>query len=246
MDCCICNSLSKYKCPQCQYRTCSLSCVKAHKLVYGCSGISKPLKYIPIEEFTDNKLKKDMNFLMEIIRETGQSYKLVSKLSRSDNRKRFNFLLNECRSRGILIKTMPKAMTRHLHNTSMYDKVQKVIFWHIEWKIYKNDEILCEIEENSENSSIEELLTKAFLKFKTMAGFVLKFGSEKLESFRVLWLVDKEKLNDEIVENFKEVNLAGTLKEILPSLCDGNPIIEFPTFYLATSTQTPRILNKNK
>ena len=85
MECCVCKLQSKYKCPECSYRTCSAECVKSHKLIFGCSGVAKPLKYIPVKDFTDSKLRKDMNFLMDIVRASDHSYKFVTKISRWKN-----------------------------------------------------------------------------------------------------------------------------------------------------------------
>jgi hypothetical protein len=210
-----------------------MQCVKDHKELYGCTGISKPLKFIPLKEFTDSNLRKDMNFLMDIIRVSGQSYKLVTKLSRADNRKRFNFLVSECRNRGIEIKIMPKAMTRHLRNTSLYDKNEKIIVWHLEWRIrVKDSEIECETSGNIEDWCIKDLLSRALESFKKIPAFVLNFPGQNLENFKVLWLVGKEKSENEPKEVFKEINTTKSLREILPGLSNITPITEFPCFYI--------------
>lgn len=237
MECCLCKAPGKYKCPECGYRTCSADCVKNHKIVYGCTGVAKPLKFIPLKEFTDTKLQKDMNFLMDIVRVSDQSYKFVTKISRSDNRKRFNFLMNECRNRGIALKIMPKAMNRHLRNTSLYDKAEKVLIWHIEWCFLKGSEqITCETTENTENQPLGELLEKALESFRKIPAFVLHYSSEVLSPQSLFYLISKKKSQNTAKNCYKELDHSMTLKELLPDLSNLSAVVEFPTLYIIPST----------
>lgn len=55
--CEVCNAQpSKYRCPGCQARTCSLPCVRQHKEDTGCSGKRDRLAFVPLKEFTDRHL----------------------------------------------------------------------------------------------------------------------------------------------------------------------------------------------
>jgi len=48
---------SKYRCPACQSRTCSLQCSQQHKHDSGCTtGKRDKLAYVPLAEFTDRHL----------------------------------------------------------------------------------------------------------------------------------------------------------------------------------------------
>lgn len=47
---------SKYKCPGCCVRTCSLPCVKAHKESTGCNGKRQLTQFVPLDSFDDNLL----------------------------------------------------------------------------------------------------------------------------------------------------------------------------------------------
>ena len=47
---------SKYTCPGCQHRTCSLACVKQHKAASGCSGKRDRLAFVPLKDFDDRHL----------------------------------------------------------------------------------------------------------------------------------------------------------------------------------------------
>ncbi|KAG6575667.1 Box C/D snoRNA protein 1, partial [Cucurbita argyrosperma subsp. sororia] len=47
---------SKYKCPACSLRSCSLNCVKAHKRHSGCTGKRKHIQLVPLSQFNDSIL----------------------------------------------------------------------------------------------------------------------------------------------------------------------------------------------
>ena len=242
MECCICKQPSKYTCPECSFKTCSLSCVKNHKFIYGCSGVSKPLKFVPVNELNENHLRKDMNFLLDIARVSDQSFKTVTKLSRFDNRKRFSFLTNECRAQGILLKLMPKSMSRHLSNTSLYDKSEKSILWQIEWKLnYNTSTISCQTTNNRDDSPIAELLSVAISKFKEDPLYVLEFG-DKGGNFMVYFQTGRIKVNKSAQSQYIKLDESNTLKNLLPFLSQQAEIIEFPTLHLFESGSGPELV----
>ena len=49
-------TVSKYRCPRCLMKTCSLPCVKQHKLTYGCSGQRDKTAFVSLVNFTDLNL----------------------------------------------------------------------------------------------------------------------------------------------------------------------------------------------
>lgn len=236
MECCICQKPSKYKCPECSFRSCSADCVKAHKIVYGCTGIPKPLKFIPLKDFTENKLRKDMNFLMNIIHDSDKSYKMVTKLSRNDSRKRFSYLITECKNKKINLRLMPKAMKRHQQNSSLYDKSEHVIIWHIEWKFgFGSKEIVCETSGNKENVMMKDLVKEALESFRKIPVYVMDYNEVIVDELRVFYLIGKKKVRENVKCLFMEVDKGRCLDGTLPELSDMAEIVEFPTFYLARS-----------
>ena len=53
-QCVVCYSLNlKYKCPECEMRTCSLDCVNNHKLKFECSGKKNFSSYKKLSELDD-------------------------------------------------------------------------------------------------------------------------------------------------------------------------------------------------
>lgn len=47
---------SKYKCPACSLRSCSLNCVNAHKRHSGCTGKRKHIQLVSLSQFNDSIL----------------------------------------------------------------------------------------------------------------------------------------------------------------------------------------------
>ncbi|GLT62873.1 hypothetical protein SLA2020_354760 [Shorea laevis] len=74
------NHPSKYKCPGCSLRSCSLPCVKAHKQRTGCNGKRNMTKFVPLSEFDDNLLVSDYNLLEEVKRIAESAERIRAKL----------------------------------------------------------------------------------------------------------------------------------------------------------------------
>ncbi|KAK6912244.1 Zinc finger, HIT-type, partial [Dillenia turbinata] len=66
---------SKYECPSCSLRSCSLPCVKAHKQRTGCTEKRKQT------QFDDNLLLSDYNLLEEMKRAAESAQRMRVKLS---------------------------------------------------------------------------------------------------------------------------------------------------------------------
>lgn len=55
---------AKYKCPRCDFRSCSLPCVNRHKEAFDCNGIRDKTLYKPISQFTELDLLSGILFLL--------------------------------------------------------------------------------------------------------------------------------------------------------------------------------------
>lgn len=51
---------SKYKCPRCHKRTCSLTCVKQHKEETSCNGVRDKTAFVKMKEMGDMHLLSGM------------------------------------------------------------------------------------------------------------------------------------------------------------------------------------------
>lgn len=72
--CAICSTEeSRYTCPRCHIRTCSLACSTKHKaLGAGCSGVRNKAAYVPPNQYGYMALMDDYVFLEEVGRKVGE------------------------------------------------------------------------------------------------------------------------------------------------------------------------------
>ena len=56
----------RYKCPRCEFRSCALACVKAHKDRTGCDGKRDRTAFVPLAEFCDNVLVSGEQQFLEV------------------------------------------------------------------------------------------------------------------------------------------------------------------------------------
>ncbi|GEQ70215.1 hypothetical protein JCM33374_g3891 [Metschnikowia sp. JCM 33374] len=70
-SCSIClENEAKYTCPACESKTCSLECVKRHKLRTECTGSVDPTRFIPNNDLGSNQalVNRDYNYLLNFER----------------------------------------------------------------------------------------------------------------------------------------------------------------------------------
>ncbi|KAL5553483.1 hypothetical protein UlMin_040884 [Ulmus minor] len=150
---------SKYKCPGCSIRSCSLPCVKSHKQRTGCTGKKSHTHFVPISQFDDNQLISDYNLLEEVKRVAESAQRMRNKLCRYNNFKLpFNLrsLRNAASSRRTKLLFHPSGMSKREKNQSRYDHRKRIINWTIEWRFHSTDIILVDhgIDENMNICSI--------------------------------------------------------------------------------------------
>lgn len=68
--CCICQAEKKYKCPECDRLTCSVTCVKQHKTLFGCTGstLKRHLAFVAKESFNETTFRRDIHFIEQLNR----------------------------------------------------------------------------------------------------------------------------------------------------------------------------------
>ncbi|KAF8044265.1 hypothetical protein BT93_A2300 [Corymbia citriodora subsp. variegata] len=116
---------SKYKCPACAFRSCSLPCVNAHKHRTGCSGKRNQTEFVPLSQFNDNALLSDYNLLEEVKRVTESAHRTRTKLSVHPYFK-LPFPLQNLRraaaSRRTKLLFLPSGLSKRGRNQSRYEQ----------------------------------------------------------------------------------------------------------------------------
>ena len=66
--CSLCPRTSKYRCPKCEVRSCSLQCVRDHKTATACDGKRDKTKFKPLGNMKDMDVVSDFRLLEDITR----------------------------------------------------------------------------------------------------------------------------------------------------------------------------------
>ncbi|RUP44553.1 hypothetical protein BC936DRAFT_149300 [Jimgerdemannia flammicorona] len=123
---------SKYRCPRCSVRTCSLACSKSHKAATGCSGERSKNHFVPISKYGHQDMMSDSFTSFHPISYMPTDYVFLEDLSRTTDTltrenlradphrnmtKRAQFkgrqLVKQAERMGIQLTVMSPAMKRH-------------------------------------------------------------------------------------------------------------------------------------
>ncbi|XP_040216489.1 box C/D snoRNA protein 1 [Rana temporaria] len=121
---------AKYKCPRCMKYSCSLPCVKKHKVESACNGVRDKTAFVPLNTFGDIDLLNDYRFLEDAGRVSDCALR-DSTLPRNTTNKHLNFLKNRARDYDINLKILPIGFSKRRANTTCYNKREKRFFWHL-------------------------------------------------------------------------------------------------------------------
>ncbi|SCV03377.1 LAME_0H09934g1_1 [Lachancea meyersii CBS 8951] len=168
-----------------QKKTCSVACIKAHKLQDNCTGTADgATSYLPREDLraadtpdeTNVLVHRDYNFLMgmnrqlELLKRDGKAKnKRALAPSQGYNnpahqRKRQQYeLQSQVIRRGVRCALLPKGMQRAAQNKSKWDKSLDLFVWSIEWCVFSPQgaiEIHHTSHRNKETDSLAECIGK--------------------------------------------------------------------------------------
>ncbi|KAK8253286.1 hypothetical protein V6Z12_1Z015400 [Gossypium hirsutum] len=115
---------SKYKCPGCCLRTCSLPCVNAHKQRTGCTGKRNITSFVPLSRFDDNLLSGHH-----------PRFKLPHPLRN---------LRTAAASRRTKLLFLPSGMSKRETNQTRFNHRKKYISWTFEWRFHSTDVVLLD------------------------------------------------------------------------------------------------------
>ncbi|KAI0395017.1 hypothetical protein F5Y17DRAFT_229237 [Xylariaceae sp. FL0594] len=168
--CTICHIQSpKYKCPRCDARTCSLSCVKKHKSWSSCNGERDPTAFVQLGKLkTDAGIDHDYNFLTKIERSVERAERILredrdilpEENSNPPPQKKTRFNQGHSRGRttvdgsprtldknamhrmrklGIHVSFLPYGMMRAKENKTSWNRRTHTINWQIEWILFNTE-----------------------------------------------------------------------------------------------------------
>ena len=137
---CSCGALSKYRCPGCGERSCSLACVKRHKAEKPCDGRRDPAAYFALGDGTDELLLRDYHFLEQAgktvdgagraLRQSGVAKSAGARPPQQPPHRRK--LLQQAERRGVALELLPVGMQRQRENTSSFEQRAQQLRWRVE------------------------------------------------------------------------------------------------------------------
>ncbi|RMZ94757.1 box C D snoRNA 1 isoform X2 [Brachionus plicatilis] len=236
------NVKSKYKCPACGIKTCSLECCRTHKENTGCTGQRDKTKFVSKEEFSENILINDYRFLEEQSRiidayqrasELGEEHILSGKTLSSpslenDPSKNLQFYGTYENLRkfvhkqsNICLKLMPPQSTRHVNNKTRFNRARNMVSWSLEFVFHlsKLDEKYFRFDTKkvlfSSKETLESCLKYFYEKFQ-MNLFdlsALKYEKNEVKANKINLLIEQYR---DIFQNqdFDKLNVLFEIKDL--------------------------------
>ena len=156
--CSTCNNAgAKYRCPRCDRRSCSLVCIKQHKVDHDCSGLRDRTAHIPIQTMSTEDLVKDYRFLEEVAREDDAAARRIKETPALKSNKGAKIMEKEARARGVSLRLIAPGMKRRTENSSVYNKKSSTMMWRVEWRFKASNEVMITSRMN-EKSTPREIL----------------------------------------------------------------------------------------
>ena len=218
---CKCGKDSKYCCPKCKIRTCSLDCVRKHKEEMACTGTEDKTQFVKLSEFDNVKLISDYKFLEGIKEGIDSSHR--GFIGSSGKVKAPKSLSRQCIERNIVLKMMPGMFSRHKENKSHFS--QGEIKWTVELLFQEKNKRLI-ITDVSEKMTINEILEhwKTQTKDFATSRFLIQFFKTIRSCYFYVSSQDKEQPN-----TFHQLDPETSLEENLKC----KTIIEFPSIFMS-------------
>jgi hypothetical protein len=153
--CAICHANpQRYKCPRCGIQTCSLPCVKRHKLWSQCSGVRNPAAYRKRNELaTPSSIDQDYNFITSVERslaraedeaeERGINLDTEGRRDFAKGQRRTNI---EIANSGAIVLKAPQGMSRNKQNKSRWNMRGRYFSWTIEWVLPDGSKTLANVQ----------------------------------------------------------------------------------------------------
>ncbi|NXW46647.1 BCD1 protein, partial [Nyctiprogne leucopyga] len=111
---------AKYRCPRCMKYSCSLLCVKKHKLALSCNGVRDKTAFVAVNEFTDLNLLSDYRFLEDVGR-TADAAARHPTVHSPATKKLLYGLRNKARRCNIDLRTLPIGFTKRRENSTTFN-----------------------------------------------------------------------------------------------------------------------------
>ncbi|XP_043941957.1 box C/D snoRNA protein 1 isoform X2 [Protopterus annectens] len=216
---------AKYRCPKCLKYSCSLPCVKKHKMKTNCTGVRDKTAFVSLEDFNEIHLLSDYRFLEDMDRLTDNICRKTLKLPQTSNFYLFS-MKEKARKRKIDLVFLPGGFSKRKENTTCFSRKSQMFFWHLKLSFPQADaeyseervpddktlaEILKQYIDPIESDPVLRQRLQAYVQCKPEeVSIFMKAENRRCNSLRY----HKLDISKSLLENFKN-----------------KIIIEYPTLY---------------
>ncbi|BFZ20409.1 hypothetical protein BsWGS_23448 [Bradybaena similaris] len=221
-------SPSKYNCPGCSIRTCSVKCVKEHKVKLNCTGERDKTAFVDMRDYSDMHLLNDYRFLEDAER------RLYSNKMAPQSRhrpvpgapyhltRRSKILITAALKRGVKLKMVSSALTKNKINSSYYTIRSNTIDWHIEWQFVATNTVIHDTKVPETTRLVEAARKHTnFVEFPHLRKCLEDYKKDRLDQSRFLLKVEGLPANR---ERYFELKPTACIAENLKGHC----LTEFP------------------
>ena len=234
---------TKYCCPKCNKKTCSLDCVKEHKEATGCTGKRDRTAFLGRGELNERSLLSDYKFLEEVKIAEDAAKRAKPPAPKAELPHHLQSLIYQARRRGVQLHLLAPGMERRRSNTSRYDNKSQVFNWRLEWNFVGAD--CC----TSDTKVSEEILLAGILAahLTPPPGAVLKtpelqrYAECGIENLVVLMRKERTPANSPL---YYKVDCQRPLREVL----QGKVIVEYPVLLVLLPKEVDgyKLVEENK
>ncbi|XP_067301499.1 box C/D snoRNA protein 1 isoform X1 [Pseudorasbora parva] len=148
---------AKYRCPSCMKHTCSLACVKRHKMLSGCCGVRDKTAFVPLAEFSEINLLSDYRFLEDTARLREQSHRDSVLLSSRRHPKESMWMIRKAKAVKVTLKLLPKMFSKHRENRTVFRSAEGRFHWHLKIHFPQSNAVYSE--RFPDNKQLDQILT---------------------------------------------------------------------------------------
>uniref|UniRef100_A0A8B9FS69 Box C/D snoRNA protein 1 n=1 Tax=Amazona collaria TaxID=241587 RepID=A0A8B9FS69_9PSIT len=221
---------AKYRCPRCMKYSCSLLCVKKHKLALSCNGVRDKTAFVSVNDFTDLNLLSDYRFLEDVGRAADAAARHLT-VHNPTAKKLLYGLRNKARKCDIDLRTLPVGFTKRRENSTTFNCTEKKFYWHLKL-IFPHSHAEYTLKGVPDDKTLADIL-KPYIDPVESDPVVC----QRLKIYTVSPQSDVQILMK--IENRKQNSVRYYELDARRSLLDnlkGKVIIEYPTFFVVLKT----------
>ncbi|KAI8892606.1 hypothetical protein BC833DRAFT_653565 [Globomyces pollinis-pini] len=225
--CCVCQKKPKYTCPGCSLKSCSLDCVKQHKVLTSCDGVRDKVAFVPRSKYNINNLTSDYTLLenystmsdarartnIDLVKPNHNESQHISKKQKLFSKNLSDYQIN--------IKFMPSRLSRSKTNQTRFQKNSSTFFWTLELA-YKDANVTIVDHNISDKSLIKNIVDNHLEERPGNSLNRLNLISYVGKSYFVYLKNELRKPNE---AKYYQLDLDSTLADSLRE----STLIEFPT-----------------